>query len=160
MAFGPYPISLASHSPRPYSALIALLGQLSTSQTPRRIPLFLGLGGPVSLLWAFGRSSHHQASHGVYHPWGIINPLWGPLGPFGLSPMRPKGAKGASQLPPRSVGPILWHDPLETPENHVLASNPRGPKMTIGEFSLQDFSHGLRQLPEDPVTFRKGFPSI
>ncbi|MBW0523730.1 hypothetical protein O181_063445 [Austropuccinia psidii MF-1] len=46
---------------RPSPALIGLLGQLSTSPTPRPIPLVLGLGCPFSLpralpllLWAFG----------------------------------------------------------------------------------------------------------
>ncbi|MBW0465499.1 hypothetical protein O181_005214 [Austropuccinia psidii MF-1] len=31
--------------------------------------------------------------------------------------------------------------------------------MTIGDFSPQDFNHGLWQSPEAPVTFINGFPS-
>ncbi|MBW0549670.1 hypothetical protein O181_089385 [Austropuccinia psidii MF-1] len=56
--------------------------------------------------------------------------------------------------------PILWPESLKTQENHVLAPNPRGPKMTIGNFSPQDFNHGLWQSPEAPSQLCKGFPSI
>ncbi|MBW0529570.1 hypothetical protein O181_069285 [Austropuccinia psidii MF-1] len=48
MACGPHPFSLVSHGPRPYPALIGLLGQQFTSSTPRPVPLVLGLGGPVT----------------------------------------------------------------------------------------------------------------
>ncbi|MBW0511246.1 hypothetical protein O181_050961 [Austropuccinia psidii MF-1] len=44
MAFGSYPISLATHVVRPYPAVISLLDQFSTSPTPR----------PISLFWAWG----------------------------------------------------------------------------------------------------------
>ncbi|MBW0544097.1 hypothetical protein O181_083812 [Austropuccinia psidii MF-1] len=69
--------------------------------------------------------------------------------PFGLSV--------GSKLQLGHLSPPLAKWP-QTPENHVLASNPRGPKMTIGEFLLQDFNHGLSQLPEAPSHVHKGSP--
>ncbi|MBW0462010.1 hypothetical protein O181_001725 [Austropuccinia psidii MF-1] len=43
------------------------------------------------------------------------------------------------------------------PENYILASNSRGPKMTIWDFSAQEFNHGLCKSPEAPSNLNKRF---
>ncbi|MBW0486160.1 hypothetical protein O181_025875 [Austropuccinia psidii MF-1] len=70
--------------------------------------------------------------------------------------MRQKGAYQLAHMIPflaKSPGDFKWP---YTPENHVLASNTRGPEMGIGDSSPQDFNHGLRQSPEAPSHLHKG----
>ncbi|MBW0515628.1 hypothetical protein O181_055343 [Austropuccinia psidii MF-1] len=152
---------LAIYGLMPYPALICLFGQLSISSTPRPIPLVLGLGflSPFQGPEAPGPYPFDQGLKGHLRPLQCLQPAgrgpYGPWDPLGLNPMRSKGGKGAYQWAHLSTFLAKWP---KTPEKHILASNPRGPKMTIGEFSSQDFNHGLLQSPEAQVTFMKGFP--
>ncbi|MBW0465329.1 hypothetical protein O181_005044 [Austropuccinia psidii MF-1] len=64
--------------------------------------------------------------------WSTSCRLWDQVGPFGLIPMRPKGAK---------------RQPIGAP---ILAQNHRGPKLTQGpeNHRLAIETHGLYKPPE------------
>ncbi|MBW0475813.1 hypothetical protein O181_015528 [Austropuccinia psidii MF-1] len=127
-------------------------------QPPGQYP-FLGLGGPVSLPGASGASSHHQVpgSYPFYYEVkglnGLVRPFRPPMvsmarGPHGpyrpWNPLGPFWHKFNEAIRGLSVGPP---DPLKTPENHVLAEIRGHPKMTIWDFSPQDFNHDLWKSP-------------
>ncbi|MBW0576714.1 hypothetical protein O181_116429 [Austropuccinia psidii MF-1] len=123
------------HGLRPYAAVIGLLGQFSTSRTPRPSSSILGLGGPLQPLRPMGRGLR-SISHG---PRSV-----GHLGPFWPNPMRPKGA---SNLGPKArwvpnhnwahLSHFLVIIPLDSkvtknPMDTILAINPVGPNFGHG----------------------------
>ncbi|MBW0563644.1 hypothetical protein O181_103359 [Austropuccinia psidii MF-1] len=108
---------------RPYPAFIQPFGQLSTSPTPRPLPLFLGLGGPYNLLGAYGPSSHLQTSWPNPFYYGGL----GHLGPFWPESNEAKRGQGGRSSAPKArwVSNHKWAH-----LSHIwsqIPSNPRWP---------------------------------
>ncbi|MBW0537571.1 hypothetical protein O181_077286 [Austropuccinia psidii MF-1] len=111
------------NSLRPYPALIGLFGQLSTSPTPRPIPLFCAWGVHLDFQGPMGALAITR----VLGPTPLIMGILGHLDPLG-----PLQSVGHNPQPtvctPQTVGPLgpFWPKSNEAKGGHV------GPKPQVG----------------------------
>ncbi|MBW0475522.1 hypothetical protein O181_015237 [Austropuccinia psidii MF-1] len=155
---------------RPYPDFIGLMGQFSTSPTPRPLSLFLGMGGLFSLAGAYGPPSHHQGPwpnplyYGGFGLNGLFGPfrpptvstacgLWDYQAPFGPNTMRPKGPRGQLISLQGQVGPkqkVGSPEPVLAPKTNQPrnAQNTLGPQNWPRTRSGHNSVHGLGKPQE------------